>query len=321
MSKTHNFKTAILPALDRQRLDRVLVAAWAEIIPALSRARLQKLIEGGRVTLWGKAVFDSSRKVKTGEIYQLSLPPPEKAEPEAQAIELKVLHEDKDVLVIDKPAGMVVHPAPGNRDRTLVNALLSHCGESLSGIGGVARPGIVHRLDKETSGLMVVAKNDLAHQNLTSQFSDRSLSRVYHAIIWGNPMPGQGSVEGTIGRHPRDRKKMAVTAKGRYALTHYKVLKTYGLASLVECRLTTGRTHQIRVHMAHKKHPVVGDGVYGGKKIHAPGPLAERLRLFPRQALHATELKFLHPRTGRPMHFKSKFPKDIAALLAQLEQK
>lgn len=307
MAKTL-FKLIIPPSLAGQRLDKALTTLVAEHVPAFSRARLQALMEEGHVTLSGKSISSASRKVRSGESYHVKLPLPEPATPKAQKITLKIVHEDKDLLVIDKPPGMVVHPAPGNRDQTLVNALLAHCGKSLSGIGGVMRPGIVHRLDKDTSGLMVVAKNDLAHQALTKQFADRSLSRVYQALVWGHPVPKAGSIEAPIGRHTRDRKKMAVTGKGRAALTYYKVIKSFDDTSLVECRLATGRTHQIRVHLAHRKYPVVGDMVYGG----------QRPKIFPRQALHAVELKFLHPRTDKVLQFSSALPRDMAALLRQL---
>jgi len=311
----------IPPAFDRQRLDKALVGLFMEQKPdTFSRARLQDLIEKGHVTLSKKSVTDRSRKVKAGETVDIWIPPAEAALPKAQTIPLKIIYEDKDLLVIDKPAGMVVHPAPGNRDQTLVNALLAHCGKSLSGIGGVARPGIVHRLDKDTSGLMIVAKNDMAHQVLTRQFSDRSLNRVYQALVWGVPVPREGRIEGPIGRHTRDRKKMAVTAKGREALTYYKVIKSYEIVSLVECKLATGRTHQIRVHLAHKKHPVVGDPVYGGGKRQAAGPLGKVLQSFSRQALHAVELRFVHPRTGKGMTFSSNLPKDIKRLLHFIQE-
>jgi 23S rRNA pseudouridine1911/1915/1917 synthase len=295
----------------------------------LSRARVQQLIKGGHVTLGGKTVRDPNHKARAGEVYALTLPPLEKAMPEAQAIPLAVVYEDADLLVIDKPPGMVVHPAAGNRYKTLVNALLAHCGASLSGIGGVARPGIVHRLDKDTSGLMVVAKHDAAHQALTRQFADRSLSRVYQAVVWGVPAPAAGKVEGAIGRHPRARQKMAVVTRGgKPAVTHYRVLEGYdNVTSLVECRLETGRTHQIRVHMAHIRHPVVGDPVYGRRRIAliVPGQpekgIIAQLQVFPRQALHAAELKFLHPVTGKPMKFTAPLPGDMAALVKTLRRK
>gem|GEM_PF-20694 len=304
--------------------------------PALSRSRLQQLIKTGQVKREGMPVVDPNHKVRAGEVYTVTLPPPKPALPEAQVIPLDIVYEDKDLLVVNKPPGMVVHPAAGNRDRTLVNALLAHCGKSLSGIGGVARPGIVHRLDKDTSGLMVVAKNDKVHQELSRQFSDRSLSRVYQAIVWGVPVPSVGSIEGAIGRHPRARKKMAVVTRGgKPALTHYRVLEAFGsLASLVECKLATGRTHQIRVHMAHIRHPLLGDPVYGRRAVHAfPGSLPPSSRRSPgalpvvsapfpqRQALHAGELKFRHPRSGKTLRFKTPMPEDMTALLKYLLRK
>jgi 23S rRNA pseudouridine1911/1915/1917 synthase len=299
---------------DRQRLDKTLALLAASVAPELSRARIAKLLQDGHVTLNGKAVTDLSRKVKADEVYEITLPPPEPALPEAQDIKLTVIYEDKDVVVIDKPVGLVVHPAPGNRDKTLVNALLAHCGSSLSGIGGVARPGIVHRLDKETSGLIVVAKNDAAHQKLSAQFADRSLSRTYQALVHGVPMLRVGIIDAPIGRSPRDRKKMAVTAKGKPARTHYNVLENFDAAALVECKLETGRTHQIRVHMAHIKHPVIGDPTYGRRT-------AKNIPDFPRQALHAAAISFIHPRTGKVMKFEAKLPKDMTNLLKALRRK
>ena len=316
-SETQTLQLTISDDLANQRTDKALATLAAQDIPALSRARIQALLAEGHVSLDGKAVTDASHKVKAGEVYTLLLPPPEKAEPEAQEIDLTVVYEDADVIVIDKPAGMVVHPAPGNRDMTLVNALLAHCGDSLSGIGGVARPGIVHRLDKDTSGLMVVAKNDVAHQALAAQFADRSLSRTYQAVVWGIPSPSAGSIDAPLGRSSKDRKKMAVTTKGKVALTHYKMIADYSIASLVECKLATGRTHQIRVHLAYIKHPVVGDPVYGSGRS---GKSAEALRDFPRQALHAIGLQFIHPRTGKLKKFASKLPKDIRKLVKGLEK-
>ena len=318
MIASRSLRLTISEAWDGQRADKALAALALAQEPALSRARLQALLAEGRVTRNGAAFSDASHKVKTDEVYTITLPPPEKAEPEAQKIALTIIHEDKDVIVIDKPAGMVVHPAPGNRDHTLVNALLAHCKDSLSGIGGVARPGIVHRLDKDTSGLMIVAKNDAAHQVLSGQFADRSLSRTYQAVVWGVPVPSAGSVDAPIGRSTKDRKKMAVTGKGRPALTHYKVIEDFGVASLIECQLATGRTHQIRVHLAHLKHPVVGDSVYGGGRH---GKNTRALEKFPRQALHAIGLRFLHPRSGKFRTFDSKLPKDMLKLLQELRKK
>ncbi len=314
-------RAEIVPETEQYRLDKALTVILAGQVTALSRARLQALLAEGCVSLSGKPVKDASRKVKVGEVYSVRLPPPEAALPEAQAMDLKIVYEDKDLLVIDKPVGMVVHPAPGNRDKTLVNALLAHCGKSLSGIGGVARPGIVHRLDKDTSGLIVVAKNDVAHQALTRQFADRSLSRTYQAIVWGVPVRGTGSVNAPIGRHPHDRKKMTVIARGKTSLTHYKVLESFEGAALVECKLATGRTHQIRVHLAHIKHPVAGDPVYGARKTRLAGAAQEALHNFPRQALHAMQLQFIHPRTNKPVRFATKLPKDMAGLLKLLRRK
>jgi 23S rRNA pseudouridine1911/1915/1917 synthase len=304
----------ISPALAGQRLDKALTMLAAEIggDQPLSRARLQALLAEEQITLNGKPATDVSRKVKEGDTYTLHLPPPEAAKPKAQKIALAIIYEDKDVLVINKPAGLVVHPAPGNRDQTLVNALLAHCGKSLSGIGGVARPGIVHRLDKETSGLMVVAKNDLAHQNLSAQFADRSLSRTYHALVHGVPPIRMGVVDAPIGRDTRDRKKMAVTGKGKPARTRYKILEIFHETALVECNLETGRTHQIRVHMAHLKHPVIGDPTYGRGR-------AKKFYDFPRQALHAAAIKFIHPRTGKTLSFTAPLPKDMQAFLKKLK--
>jgi 23S rRNA pseudouridine1911/1915/1917 synthase len=228
-----------------------------------------------------------------------------------------------DLIVIDKPAGLVVHPAPGNPDQTLVNALIAHCGASLSGIGGVARPGIVHRLDKDTSGLMIAAKTDLAHQGLAEQFQahgrDGRLVRAYQAFVWGMPAPAAGRIEAPIGRNPKNRKAFAVTRSGKPAITHYKTLAGLGPASLVECRLETGRTHQIRVHMAHLGHPLLGDPVYGGRRTGAGAAARVLAKSLGRQALHAAELGFIHPRSGKRLLFKSALPKDLALLRRSLE--
>jgi 23S rRNA pseudouridine1911/1915/1917 synthase len=315
----------ITAELDRQRLDKALATLAVLQEPGLSRARVQALLAAGHLFLDKTPVTDASKKVNAGDVYTLVLPPPEKAEPEAQKMKLTIVYEDDDVIVIDKPVGLVVHPAPGNRDKTLVNALLAHCGDSLSGIGGVARPGIVHRLDKDTSGLIVVAKHDAAHHALAAQFADRSLSRTYHALVWGVPTAPKGSIEAPIGRSAKDRKKMAVMTKGKPALTHYRVIENFGVASLVECTLATGRTHQIRVHMAHIKHPLVGDKNYGGRFFRVAknkttrDNYADSLREFPRQALHAVGLKFIHPRTGKSVKFSSKLPQDMRELIEGLE--
>ena len=252
-----------------ERLDRALAAA----LPALTRSRVKALIESRRVALAdGTTVEEPSRKVKTGESFTVDVPEPEAATPQAQAIDLEILYEDTDLLVLNKPAGLVVHPAPGNPDHTLVNALRAHCGDSLSGIGGVRRPGIVHRLDKNTSGVMVVAKNDATHQGLSKLFAAHDLTRIYKALVWGAPKAKAGTIEAAIGRHPVDRKRMAVrTTSGRRALTDYWLEKRFGpplkpLASLVGAKLHTGRTHQVRVHLAHIGCPVIGDPVYGRRR-------------------------------------------------------
>ena len=305
MSETH--EATIPPELAGQRLDKAL----AELLPELSRARLQALLAEGNVFEdGGDAVREAKRKVKTGERFRVTVPPATPARPEGQAIDLDVVYEDADLIVIDKPKGLVVHPAAGNLDGTLVNALIAHCGASLSGIGGVLRPGIVHRLDKDTSGLMVAAKTDIAHRGLAAQFADHSIDRAYRAVVWGVPSPTEGEITGNIGRDPRNRKKMAVRAiGGKPAKTYYKVLEAFGtLAGLVECRLATGRTHQIRVHMASIGHPVVGDPLYSGRHGR-PGSLPPALKTAltdcKTQALHACILGFTHPVTGERHLFSS----------------
>jgi 23S rRNA pseudouridine1911/1915/1917 synthase len=306
-----------------ERLDRLLAARLGE----MSRTRLKHLVEAGRVTLDGATIKDPSLRVKPGQTFVLSLPAPVADRPQPQEMALVIIYEDPHLLVIDKPAGLVVHPAPGNPDRTLVNALLAHCGESLAGIGGVRRPGIVHRLDKDTSGLMVVAKNELAHLRLTADFAARRVNRAYHAVVWGVPQPREGEIAGRIGRSPRNRKKMAVLRDGgKPAVTRYKVLRAFkDVAALVECRLATGRTHQIRVHMTERGHPLVGDPAYGNPRSLArlrrlPAAPREAVAAFPRQALHAVLIGFRHPATGEYMQFSSELPLDVKALIANLDQ-
>ncbi len=301
----------------RARLDRIL----ADHVPALSRSRLKNLIETGRVSIAGETITEPGYRVKPGQAVTLVIPPPVDVTPRAQAIPLQVAYEDDDLIVVDKPAGLVVHPAPGNPDRTLVNALLAHCGASLSGIGGVRRPGIVHRLDKDTSGLMVAAKHDAAHHGLSAQFATRRLGRTYSAVVWGVPRPGQGRIEGAIGRDPRNRKRMAVRRSGgKPAVTRYRVLQSADARwSLVECRLETGRTHQIRVHMAHAGHPLLCDTLYGGARRRSlDESLRAALALCPRQALHAVALAFVHPVSGAELAFESPLPADMKALIAAL---
>ncbi|WP_438730818.1 RluA family pseudouridine synthase [Parasphingorhabdus sp. DH2-15] len=296
------------------RLDRVL----AELYPDLSRERIKALIGNGAVTINGQIVRQPSLAVKSTAPFTLSIPPPEPLNVIAQDIPLTIVHEDADLIVIDKPAGMVVHPAAGHRQGTLVNALLFHCKGQLSGIGGVERPGIVHRIDKDTSGLLVVAKSDKAHQSLAAQFADHSISRHYLAVVNGVPVPVSDKVTGNIGRSERDRKKMAVVAEGRgkHAATHYKITKALNGSAVVECTLETGRTHQVRVHMASIGHALLGDPVYAGaQKNHAK--LLKSLE-FSRQALHAKHLGFVHPITGkRQMHF-SETPDDLVELIRRL---
>jgi 23S rRNA pseudouridine1911/1915/1917 synthase len=319
-------KTVTAPAQHRFVIDDTLSGtrldkALAALLPALSRSRLQALIQAGHVHLDGaKPVIDVSHRVRAGDVVTLAIPEPESATPEGQEIPLDVVYEDEHLIVINKPAGLVVHPAPGNPDRTLVNALIAHCGESLSGIGGVKRPGIVHRLDKDTSGLMVVAKTDEAHAGLAEAFAARRIERAYEAVVWGAPTPPAGRIEGAIGRDARNRKKMAVVTRGgKSAVTNYRTLERFGdIAALVECRLETGRTHQIRVHMTQMGHPLVGDPLYGRSRRRRisglPAPVAAALTGFPRQALHARLIGFDHPVTGRHLKFESECPSDIQDL-------
>ena len=296
------------------RLDRAL----ADAIPSLSRERLKVLTKAGALTRDGKAVRDPATKVKGGERFTLAIPDPEPAHNEPQEIPLPIVYEDEHLLVVDKPAGLVVHPAAGNRDGTLVNALLHHCGDSLSGIGGVARPGIVHRIDKDTSGLLVIAKHDKAHEGLARQFATHSIDRRYLAIVSGVPRQSEGTVDAPLARSPQNRKKIAIVpaGKGKRAVTHWKRLALLREAALVECSLETGRTHQVRVHMASIGHPLVGDPVYGrGKSVHRN--LLNQLD-FRRQALHAAHLGFIHPVTKGRLSFDSALPSDMQELFTAL---
>jgi len=347
----------ITPSPDEagERLDRVLTRAMAGTAAAPSRERVKSLIAAGAVrgqaagpgktsapdgeTTGGGTIGEPSHRVKPGEVYRITLPAPVSAQPQAQDIPLSILYEDAHLIVVNKPAGMVVHPAPGNPDRTLVNALLRHCGDSLSGINGERRPGIVHRLDKETSGVMVAAKSDTALRGLAALFHDHDLERDYLALVWGRPAPPMGRIDAALGRDPRQRTRMAVRegTGSRSAVTHYRLQRSFGaragglpLASLLSCRLETGRTHQIRVHLAHLGHPVVGDPVYaagrrprraqGGRRVgESLAAATALLAAFPRQALHAAVLGFRHPVTGEMLHFEAPPPPDFAALLAALE--
>src|SRR3989338_6359941 len=302
-----------------QRLDKFLAIKAQD----LSRTRLQDLIQTGFVQINGVAMNDVALKVKEGQKIQINIPPVVEAAPVPQKIPLDIFYEDEDLIVLNKPTGLVVHPAPGNPEGTLVNALLNHCGESLSGINGVKRPGIVHRLDKDTSGLMVVAKNDKTHHSLAYQLATREMSRVYQALIWCTLIPHKGIIEGPIGRDPHHRQRMALREKGKFARTHYKTIKIFGrLASLVECRLETGRTHQIRVHLASKGHPLIGDILYGKKPKGLPCPLDDFLDgqwIKGRQALHAKKISFVHPKSQDRLSFETDLPQDIRILLDVLE--
>jgi 23S rRNA pseudouridine1911/1915/1917 synthase len=308
------------------RLDRFLALTFSEI----SRSRLQQLIAAGEVSCSGETIRDPNRRVKPPETYEIRFPPPKPAAPQPQDIALSVVYEDEDLIVIDKQAGLVVHPAAGNPDGTLVNALIAHCGPRLSGVGGESRPGIVHRLDKDTSGLIVAAKSDRAMHSLAGQFAHRAIERAYHAGAWGIPRAAEGVIEGDIGRNPFDRKRMAVLrGGGKPARTRYRVLERYTtpsrqLASLLECRLDTGRTHQIRVHLAHLGHPLIGDPVYGRARTVPRFKTPEEAeafaasQAFPRQALHAWLLGFKHPTTQKRMRFESPWPEDFLGLVASL---
>ena len=308
----------------RQRLDRWL--AENSGIEALSRSRIKNLILDGQLSCNGQPETDPSSVVRSGVVYQLTLPEAVAALPEAEDIALDILYEDEAMIVINKPAGMVVHPAPGTLTGTLVNALLAHCGDSLTGIGGVVRPGIVHRLDKGTSGVMVAAKTDIAHSRLSEMFAAHDLDRRYHALVWGMPAARHGTIDAPLGRHRTDRKRQAVMERGRHAITHYKTLRDLPpFGCLLECRLETGRTHQIRVHMAHLGHGVMGDPLYGRPKragqmpdSHSRTALA-RLRAFPRQALHAKILSFAHPISGAEMDFSAEMPDDMTGLMALID--
>jgi 23S rRNA pseudouridine1911/1915/1917 synthase len=315
-----------------QRLDRVLAQAFKAQAAALSRTRLKALILDGAVTIGARSIRDPGYRVNVGETVTVVVPEPEAAEPAGEAIPLNIVFEDDAIVVIDKPAGLVVHPAAGHATGTLVNALIAHCGDSLSGIGGVKRPGIVHRLDKDTTGLMVVAKTDAAHQSLAAQFADHGrtgpLRRGYLAFVWGAPARPKGTINEPIDRHPKSRDRMAVRENGRIAITHWTVLERFNskdgkkegkpVASLIECRLETGRTHQIRVHLAHIGHPLLGDATYATgfktKLTRLPAAAQEALADLGRQALHAYLLVVEHPTSGKRLEFRSELPAPLARL-------
>jgi 23S rRNA pseudouridine1911/1915/1917 synthase len=311
------------------RLDRVL----AVLRPELSRSRLKALILAGSVTARGAPIRDPAYHVARGDTITIDVPEAVAPEPQGEDIALDIIYEDDDIIVIDKPKGLVVHPAAGHESGTLVNALIAHCGASLSGIGGVRRPGIVHRLDKDTTGLMVVAKNDQAHQSLTAQFADHGrtgpMQRGYMAFVWGVPGRQRGTVDAPIDRHPYAREKMAVRPGGREAVTHWELQAAYQgrdgkpVASFLACQLETGRTHQIRVHLAHIGHPLIGDAVYGPHFKTKAGHLGpqgkDALTALGRQALHAWLLALEHPRTGEFLHWEAPLPEDLLLLQRALE--
>ena len=305
-----------------ERLDRVLAAR----VDGLSRSRLKNLVLEGRVALAGRTIRDPGHRVNAGDTFVVEVPAPAPAQPGAEPIALSVVYEDADLIVIDKPAGLVVHPAAGNWTGTLVNALIAHCGDSLSGIGGVRRPGIVHRLDKDTSGLMVAAKTEAAHHALSRDFAARRIHRAYTAFVWGVPQAPEGEIAGNIGRSGVNRKKMAVVGDGRGkpAITRYRVERAFNAhAAQIECRLATGRTHQIRVHFAHLGHPLIGDPVYGsraGRVVARTGPTGAQIAAFPRQAMHARLLGFTHPIENRSLQFESPAPDDLRELAQSLER-
>lgn len=290
---------------DGQRADQLLT----HFIEDLTRSAAQRLLEEGRVTIDGKVLKKNARPA-AGQIMCVDFPDPEPSQLLAQDIPLDIVYEDEDVIVINKPVGMVVHPAPGHPDSTLVNALLYHCGEHLSHINGEFRPGIVHRIDRDTSGLLVAAKNDKAHIALAAQLEDHSLSRIYECVTMGSLREDEGTIDAPMGRHPVDRKRMAVIPHGKRAVTHYTVLNRYSGFTHAQCRLETGRTHQIRVHMAYIGHPLLGDGVYGGREI----------KSLAGQCLHARQLTFVHPRTGERMTVEAPLPDWFTAILNKLER-
>jgi 23S rRNA pseudouridine1911/1915/1917 synthase len=321
-------ETVVIPAeANGSRLDRALAVQ----VPSLSRSRLKALIQSGQVAVDGRTVSDPSAEVKSGQTVRVVLPPPEPAKPQGEEIPLAIVYEDDALIVIDKPAGLVVHPAAGHATGTLVNALIAHYGDSLSGIGGVKRPGIVHRLDKDTTGLMVIAKTDRAHRRLSAQFADKRegpLQRGYLAFVWGVPDRPHGVIDAPLERHPHARDKRAVREGGREAVTHWQLLERYAdadgkpIAALLRCELETGRTHQVRVHLAHIGHPIMGDETYAtGFKTKAArlAPTArDALSALHRQALHAEHLAFEHPDTGDMLDFHAALPADLEQLRATL---
>ena len=323
------FEFTVSPEEAGTRLDRFLAERPETAAAHISRSRIKALLEDGRVAVDGHETRDASRKLAAGQTAAFELPPPEPAEPKGEDIPLDVVFEDDHLLVIDKPAGLVVHPASGHQNGTLVNALIAHCGESLSGIGGVKKPGIVHRIDKDTTGLLVVAKTDAAHLGLSRLFADHGrklhLVREYRAFVWGAPDRARGTIDAPIGRHATHRERMAVVhaERGKEAITHWETMETYGAASLLACQLETGRTHQIRVHLASLGHPLIGDSTYGAGFKTKSALLGETARAavasLGRQALHAASLGFEHPVTKEELLFESPLPADLEALRVALK--
>lgn len=307
MTEESNYRFYIDEEMQGTRLDVVLSFS----IPEVSRSFIQKLIEDGRTKIDGRVCTSKKEKVKAGQEISIDIPSARELEIVPQDIPLTIVYEDEAVIVVDKPKGMVVHPAPGNPDGTLVNALMYHCGDRLSTINGVIRPGIVHRIDKDTSGLLMVAKNDAAHAGLAAQLEKHSITRRYRAIVYNNFIEDEGRIEAPIGRDPKNRLKQAVVSGGRYAATNYKVLERFGKFTYIELALETGRTHQIRVHMAYKKHPLLGDTVYG--------PQSNSLGVSS-QMLHAMVLGFVHPVTGEYVEFESPLPQEFQTVLEKLRR-
>ncbi len=306
MEKKNLYNFIIEDDMDGTRLDVVLSA----LLPESSRSYMQKLISAGEVIINGEKSTSKNKKLKTGDVIELSIPDPEEIEITPENIPLDIVYEDDYLMVVNKPKGLVVHPAPGNYHGTLVNAVMYHCGDKLSSINGIVRPGIVHRIDKDTSGLLLIAKNDIAHQSLAKQLEQHSLNRAYHAIVYNNFSEDEGTVDAPLGRDPKNRFRQAVLEKGgRRAVTHYRVLERFGQFTYIEARLETGRTHQIRAHMAHIRHPLLGDTLYGPKK--APYGAES-------QMLHAKILGFLHPATGEYMEFESDLPEEFKEVLKKL---
>jgi 23S rRNA pseudouridine1911/1915/1917 synthase len=320
MTEEQHIQITVAEDTAKTRIDKYL----AKEAPDISRTRIQNLIIDGYVERNAQVLTDCSAMIEEGDVFDITLPPPESTDLKATEIPLDIVFEDEHMLVINKQAGLTVHPGAGNYQDTLVNALLFYCGDSLSGIGGVQRPGIVHRLDKDTSGLMVVAKTDKAHAKLSKQLETRKLKRVYWAFIWGIMQPMKGTIEANIGRSKQNRKKMAVVSSGKSAITHYETREVYKMsASLLECRLETGRTHQIRVHLTNKGHSILGDQIYGGRHTNLLNRLTneaqELVKDLSRQALHAKEIGFYHPETGEYLEFSCDLPYDLAALKDKLD--